>query len=93
MRLSFLNGLILGTILGAGVLAAVSVSNDVAGLKGLKPGALIVPLSKAPDILVNTTIVISESDRRPDVMLLASINVRFPKPLTLGLSARSTNEY
>ena len=93
MRLSFLNGLILGTILGASVLAAVSVSNDVAGLKGLKPGALIVPLSKAPDILNITTIVISEVDRRPDVMLLAGINARFPKHLVLGLSARSTNGY
>ena len=93
MRLPFLNGLILGTVLGVTVLAAVSVSNEVVGSKGLKLGVLIVPLSKVPDMLVLTTIVISEVDQRPDVMLLASMNARFPKPLILGLSARSTNEY
>ena len=93
MRLSFLNGLILGTILGVSVLAAVSVSNEVVGLKGLKPSALTAPLSKAPDILVITTIFISVVDRRPDVMLLASMTARFPKALILELSARSMSEY
>ena len=91
MRLSFLNGLILGTIIGVSALTAVSVSKEIVGSKGLKDFALIVPLSKVPDMLVLTTTVISEVDQRPDVMLLASMNARFPKPLILGLSARSTN--
>ena len=91
MRLSFFNGLILGTILGVSVLAAVSVSNEVVASKGLKLGVLIVPLSKVPDMVVLTTIVISEVDQRPDVMLLASMNPDFQNPSILGLSARSTN--
>ena len=80
MRLSFVNGLILGTIFGVSALIAVSVSNEIVGSKGLKDFSLIVLLSKAPDISVSTPIFRSEVDRRPDIMLLAIMNARLPIP-------------
>ena len=92
MRLSFFNGLILGTVLGVSALTAVSVSNEIVGSKGLKDVALIVPLSKAPDISVITPIVRSEVDRRPNIMLLASINARLPITIILDLSFTPKNE-
>ena len=72
MRLPFFNGLILGTILGVSALIAVSVSNEI---EGSKEFALTAPLLQAPDWSFITPIIISEVDRRPDIMLLASINV------------------
>ena len=92
MRLSFFNGIILGTIFGVGALIAVSVSNEIVGSKGLKDFALIVPLSKAPDISVITPIFRSEVDRRPDIMLLARMNARIPVPKVLYLSFTIKNE-
>ena len=80
MRLSFFNGIILGTIFGVSALIAVSVSNEIVGSKGLKDFSLIVLLSKAPDISVSTPIFRSEVDRRPDIMLLAIMNARLPIP-------------
>ena len=92
MPLSFFNGLILGTILGLSALIAVSVSNEIVGSKGLKDFAIIVPLSQAPSISVIIPIVISEVDRRPYIKLLASMNVRLPTPLILGLFFTPRNE-
>ena len=92
MRLSFFNGIILGTIFGMSALIAVSVSNEIVGSKGLKDFALIVPLSKAPDISVITQIFRSEVDRRPDIMLLASINSGLSIPLILDSSFTPRNE-
>ena len=92
MRLSFFNGLILGTILGFSALITVSVSNEIVGLKGLKDFALIVPLSKPPDISVITQIFRSEVDRRPNIMLLASMNASLPMPIMLDLSFTPKNE-
>ena len=92
MRLSFCAGLIIGTILGLSALLAVSVSNEIVTSKGLKKFALIVPLSQAPNISATTPIVISEVDRRPDIMLLASIDVRLPIPLILDFVITPKNE-
>ena len=92
MRLSFFNGLILGTVLGVSALTAVSVSNEIVGSKGLKEFALLAPLLQAPDISVITPITISQVDRRPNIMLLASINVRLSIPLILSLSFTPKNE-
>ena len=92
MPLSFFNGLILGTILGLSALIAVSVSNEIVGSKGLKDFAIIVPLSQAPSNSVITPIVISGVDRRPYIKLLASMNVRLPTPLILGLFFTPRNE-
>ena len=93
MGSSFRNGLILGATLGMSTLAVVSISNEVVGLKGLNLDALTVPLSKAPDIFAITTIIISEVDRRPDAMLLASMNGRFSQPLVLSLPSNPLNKY
>ena len=92
MRLSFFNGLILGTVLGVSALTAVSVSNEIVGSKGLKEFALLAPLLQAPDISVITPIAISQVDRRPNINLLASINVRLSIPLILSLSFTPKNE-
>ena len=92
MRPAFFNGLILGTILGVGALILVSVSNVIVGSKGLKEFALIVPLSQAPDIFVITSIIISEVDRRPDIMLMASMNARLPIPFILDFSITPRNQ-
>ena len=92
MPLSFFNGLIFGTILGVSALIAVSVCNEIVGSKGLKESASMVPLSQAPDISAITPIVISEVDRRPDIMLLASMNVRFTIPLILSLPFTPKNK-
>ena len=91
MWLSFFNGIILGTIFGVSALIAVSVSNEIVGSKGLKDFALIVPLSKAPDISVITPIFRSEVNRRPDIMLL-NINARLPIPTILDLFFKPKNE-
>ena len=92
MRLSFFNGIILGTIFGVGALIAVSVSNEIVGSKGLKDFALIVPLSKAPDISVITPIFRSEVDRRPNIMLFASMNASLSRPIILDLPFTPKNE-
>ena len=92
MRLSFFNGLILGTIFGVSALIVVSVSNEIVGSKGLKDFALIVPLSKAPDISVITPIFRSEVDRRPNIMLLASMNASLSRPIILDLPFTPKNE-
>ena len=92
MWLSFFNGIILGTIFGVSALIAVSVSNEIVGSKGLKDFALIVPLSKAPDISVITPIFRSEVDRRPNVMLLVSMNASLPMPIILDIFFTPKNE-
>ena len=92
MRLSFFNGIILGTIFGVSALIVVSVSNEIVGSKGLKDFALIVPLSKAPDISVITPIFRSEVDRRPNIMLLASMNASLSRPIILDLPFTPKNE-
>jgi len=92
MWLSFFNGIILGTIFGVSALIAVSVSNEIVGSKGLKDFALIVPLSKAPDISVITPIFRSEVDRRPNIMLLASMNASLSRPIILDLPFTPKNE-
>ena len=85
-------GLVFGTILGVSALIAVSISNEIVGSKGLEEVALIVPLSKAPDIYVIIPIVRSEVDRHPDIMLLASMNAILPMPIILDLSFTPKNE-
>ena len=92
MRLPFFNGLILGTILGVSALIAVSVSNEIEGSKGFKEFALTAPLLQAPDRFLITPIIISEVDRRPDIMLLASINSGLSIPLILDSSFTPRNE-
>ena len=92
MRLSFFNGIILGTIFGVSALIAVSVSNEIVGSKGLKDFALIVPLSKAPDISVIPLIFRSEVDRRHDIILLASMNASLSIPIILDLYLTLKNE-
>ena len=89
MRLPFFNGLILGTILGVSALIAVSVSNEI---EGSKEFALTAPLLQVPDWSFITPIIISEVDRRPDIMLLASINAGFSIPLILDSSFTPRNE-
>ena len=93
MRPSFFNGLIIGAIIGVSALVMFSISNEVAGLNGLKLDTLTAPLSKAPGILAITTITISEVDRRPDAMLPAMINSRLPQPLVLSLPAIPLNKF
>ena len=89
MRLPFFNGLILGTILGVSALIAVSVSNEI---EGSKEFALTAPLLQVPDWSFITPIIISEVDRRPDIMLLASINSGLSIPLILDSSFTPRNE-
>ena len=62
MIILFFYGLIIDNILGVRILAVAFISSEVVWLKGLKADALIVPLSKAPSILVITAIIISEVD-------------------------------
>ena len=89
MRLPFFNGLILGTILGVSALIAVSVSNEI---EGSKEFALTAPLLQAPDWSFITPIIISEVDRRPYIMLLASINAGLSIPLILNSSFTPKNK-
>ena len=77
---------------GVSALIAVSVANEILGSKGLKDFALIVPLSKAPDISVITPIFRSEVDRRPNIMLLASMNASLSIPIILDLYLTLKNE-
>ena len=93
MRPSFFNGLIIGAIIGVSALVMFSISNEVVVLNGLQLDALTAPLSKAPDIIAITTIIISEVDRRPDAMLPVIINSRLPQPSVLSLPAIPLNKF
>ena len=86
MRLPFFNGVILGTIIGVSALAAVSVSNEILGSKGLDAWVTLAPLSEAPATFAIIKISEPEVETRPKIKLQYILNVRVLQPKSLDLA-------
>ena len=83
MRLQFFNGVILGTIIGASTLAAVSMSNEILGSKGLDAWVTVVPILEAPATVTITKISEPEVENQPKIKLQYILNVRALQPPSL----------
>ena len=86
MRLPFLNGVILGTVIGVSALAAVSVSNEILGSKGLDAWVTLVPLSEAPANFAIIKISEPEVETLPKITIQSILNVRVLQPKSLDLA-------
>ena len=86
MRLPFLNGVILGTIIGVSALAAVSVSNEILGSKGLDAWVTLAPLSEAPATFAIIKISEPEVETRPKIKLQYILDARILQPASLDSS-------
>ena len=83
MRLPFFNGVILGTIIGVSILAAVSVSNEILGSKGLDAWVTLAPISEAPAAVAITKISEPEVENHPKIKLQYILNARVLQPTSL----------
>ena len=68
MRLSFFNGLIWGAVLGFSGLIALSILNEIPGIRGLASDVVITPVSETPVVSPPASMPKFELERRPEVI-------------------------